>query len=329
MQPVAAALGQRSGPQETSNTIEGVRYDPGMPDSHALLRLLRDVTQQLDRDVSLESLARRAGWSRFHLHRELGALLGETPKRYTQRLRLATAAALLATTERSIGDVASAAGFASHAVFTRAFRRSLGRTPQQYRATALRDAPRHLRLGHRELVSSTVPCLRLYRMTTIRRGTTTMPILSIERRQLPEVPVLLIRRRIPRDQLAATIGECFGLLWDFAQKAGLAETGRPTVRYQAVGPGLWTIEACKPLAAKAAGRGDIEAGSLQAGPTAVALHAGQYDELQQTYAALEQWMDENGWRANGAPWEVYLNDPSIAPDPKDWRTEVCWPIAKK
>ena len=101
-----------------------------MPDTHALLRLLRDVTQQLDRDVSLESLARHAGWSRFHLHRELGALLGETPKRYTQRLRLATAAALLATTERSIGDVASAAGFASHAVFTRAFRRSLGRTPQ-------------------------------------------------------------------------------------------------------------------------------------------------------------------------------------------------------
>jgi AraC family transcriptional regulator len=300
-----------------------------MPDTNALLGLLRHVTQRLDEDISLESLARRAGWSRFHLHRELSVLLGETPKRYTQRLRLATAAALLATTERSIGDVASAAGFASHAVFTRAFRRSLGRTPQQYRATVLREAPRLVRHRHRELVSSTVPCLGLYRMTTIRRGTTTMPILSIERRQLSEVPVLLIRRRIPRDQLAATTGECFGLLWGFAQKAGLAETGRPTVRYQAVGPGLWTVEMCKPLAAKAEGWGEIEAGALQAGAAAVALHAGPYDELQQTYAALELWMEQNGCRANGAPWEVYLNDPSLAPDPKDWRTEVIWPIAKK
>lgn len=299
-----------------------------MPDTRALLRLLRDVTQRLGDDVSLESLASRAGWSRFHLHRELCALLGETPKRYTQRLRLATAAALLATTQRSIGDVAFAAGFRSHAVFTRAFRRSLGRTPQQYRATALRGAPRELRRRHRELVSSTVPCLGLYRMTTIRRETT-MPTLSIERRQLAEVLVLLIRRRIARDQLATTLGECFGLLWDFAQKAGLAETGRPTVRYQAVGPGLWTIEVCKPLAEKAAGRGEIEAGTLQAGAAAVALHAGPYDELQQTYAALERWIEQNGWRANGAPWEVYLNDPSLVPDPKDWRTEVCWPIAKK
>ena len=94
-------------------------------------------------------------------------------------------------------------------------------------------------------------------MTTIRRGTTTMPTLSIERRQLPEVPVLLIRRRIPRDQLAATIGECFGLLWDFAQKAGLAETGRPTVRYQAVGPGYGRSRPASRSAAKAVGaRGD-------------------------------------------------------------------------
>jgi AraC family transcriptional regulator len=214
-------------------------------------------------------------------------------------------------------------------VFTRAFRRALGRTPMQYRATVLVAQPRRVRRLHRELVSSTVPCLGLYRMTTIRRRNTTMPTLSIERRVLAEVPVLLVRRRTARDQLAATIGECFGLLWDFAQKSGLAETGRPTVRYLSVGPGLWTIEACKPLAAKAAGRGEIEAGSLPAGAAAVALHAGPYDELQQTYTALDLWMEKSGYRANGSPWEVYVNDPAQAPDPKDWRTEVCWPIAAK
>jgi effector-binding domain-containing protein len=187
--------------------------------------------------------------------------------------------------------------------------------------------PQRPRRRHRELVASTVPCLGLYRMTTIRRRNTAMPTLSIERRMLPEVPVLLIRRRTPRDQLAATIGECFGLLWDFAQKAGLAETGRPTVRYLSVGPGLWTIEACKPLAAKAAGKGEVEPGTLPAGAVAVALHAGPYDELQETYTALERWMEQNHCRANGAPWEVYINDPAQCPDPKDWRTEVCWPIA--
>ena len=37
-----------------------------------------------------------------------------------------------------------------------------------------------------------------------------MPTLSIERRELPAQPVLIIRRRIPRAELQATMAECFG-----------------------------------------------------------------------------------------------------------------------
>jgi hypothetical protein len=38
-------------------------------------------------------------------------------------------------------------------------------------------------------------------------------------------------------------------------------------------------------------------------------------------------MDTNGVRPGGAPWETYLTDPADLPDPADWRTEVCWPLA--
>ncbi len=299
-----------------------------MPSAFDLLTVLRDMRSRLDGDLTLTSVAKRAGWSPFHLHRELRATLGETPKQYALRLRLSQAGALLAATDRPIGDVAIAAGFTSHAVFARAFRRRFGCSAAQYRAAALAGGPPEQWRRHLVLTREVVPCIGLYRMTTTERRRATMATLSIEIQDRPEVPVLLIRRRTARDKLAATIGECFGALYAFAHKAGLADTGRPTVRYLSVGPGLWTIEACKPTNERAAGEGAIEPGALAGGTTAVALHAGPYDELQSTYTALEQWMEQNGWRPNGSPWEVYVNDPAECPDPTDWRTEVCWPIAK-
>ena len=58
------------------------------------------------------------------------------------------------------------------------------------------------------------------------------------------------------------------------------------------------------------------------------MHAGPYDELPATFAAIERWMDENGHRPGGAPWESYITDPAEHPDPADWRTRVCWPLAQ-
>lgn len=47
-----------------------------------------------------------------------------------------------------------------------------------------------------------------------------------------------------------------------------------------------------------------------------------------TYAAMERWMDANGYRPGGAPWESYVTDPGECPDVNDWRTEVYWPLEK-
>jgi AraC family transcriptional regulator len=77
-----------------------------MPSRADLLSLLRHVRRRLDGDVSLEALAARSGWSSFHLHRAFRRVVGETPKAYTQRLRLDRAAARLTTSTDRIVDVA-------------------------------------------------------------------------------------------------------------------------------------------------------------------------------------------------------------------------------
>lgn len=302
-----------------------------MPSERDLLSLLRAIRRRADGNVSLAALAARAGSSPFHLHRAFTRVVGETPKRYTLRLRLEWAAARLLASDDSIVDIALAAGFKSHEVFTRAFRRHFGRTPAAYRATTLAGASPEVRARHLAIADATGPCVGLFRMSlngahAIRR--LQMPTLSIERRDLAAQPALIIRCRTPREELQAAIGKSLGPVFGYCMRAGLPMDGRPFVRYLSTGPGLWEIECGKPLASPAAGEGTIEPVTLPGGSVLVAMHAGPYDQLQETYVAMERWMEANGTRPGGAPWESYITDPADHPDPADWRTEVYWPLAK-
>jgi effector-binding domain-containing protein len=69
--------------------------------------------------------------------------------------------------------------------------------------------------------------------------------------------------------------------------------------------------------------------ALPGGSTATTIQSGPYETLTEAYAALEKWIERNGLRPAGPPWEDYITDPAESPDPKDWKTEVCWPVARK
>ena len=154
-----------------------------------------------------------------------------------------------------------------------------------------------------------------------------MPTLSMIRKEIPAQPILFVRLRPARNELAAAIGEGLGLAFPSAMRSGAAIAGRPFARYLSTGPGLFSIEVGMPIAAATPGEDRVESGSLHGGPVAVAVHAGTYEQLGETYAALERWIEENGYRTAAAPWESYMTDPADHPDPADWRTEVYWPLA--
>jgi AraC family transcriptional regulator len=300
-----------------------------MPSRADLLSLLHHVRGRLDGDVSLDALAARSGWSSFHLHRAFTKVVGESPKAYTQRLRLDGAAARLAAGSDRVIDVALESGFASHEVFTRAFTRRFGRSPERYRALARLQATREARVRQAEFTEASGPCLTLYHVSLDDSSrSVAMSAPTIERRELQPQHALIVRRRVARSEIAATIAESLGKTFPYALQNGLAIAGRPFVRYSDVGPGLMTMESGVPLAEAAPGAGEIEPITLPGGPVAVAIHMGPYDKLQDTYAAMERWMQQQGVRAAGAPWESYVTDPAEHPDPANWRTDVYWPISE-
>jgi AraC-like DNA-binding protein len=86
-----------------------------------------------DHDATAEDLARRLYLSRFHLDRIVASVAGESPSRFRRRVLLERAAYRLATTSRTILDVAVEAGYGSHEAFTRAFTRAYGVGPREWR----------------------------------------------------------------------------------------------------------------------------------------------------------------------------------------------------
>jgi AraC family transcriptional regulator len=293
-----------------------------------LLATLGELNRRLSRDVSLRSMSARAKRSTFQYHREFRRLMGETPKQYTLRLRLERAAARLVAGSDSVLSIALTQGFASHEVFTRAFVRYFGCTPKHYRSRFARRSAGD-RERHAALLQAIGPCIRLFRFqnnNVIPRSAMTTS--TIVRKDFPGQPILFIRRRVVHSQLKDMFAECFGKLFMHGHQAGLPIAGWPLARYVAMGTGLWTVDAAMPLAMPAQPDGEMQAGHLDAGPVAFAIHAGPYEQLPETNAAIERWIEANGYRAKGSPWEWYVTDPAEHPDPKDWKTEVYWPLAE-
>ena len=280
-------------------------------------------------DHTLAGLAQEMGQSPSHAHRTLSKVLGETPKEYTLRLRLDRAAGLLVATEDTILDIALVCGFDSHEVFLRAFRRRFGVTPSAYRRRRVTgDAA-----VHAAIVNEIGPCVGLVHVDSRgvddRKGFMNY---SIEVKQLPAQPILIVRRRVPRAEIANTIGKELPAVFVYSQANGIGISGHPITRYPETGVGFVTLETGMRVQShpgewkQGEGDGNVIRDLLPAGRAASTVHSGLYDGLFHAYAALEQWIVENNHKPAGAPWEVYLTDPGEFPDPKDWKTEVFWPI---
>jgi len=293
--------------------------------------VLAFAAAHLDEDLSLDALAREAGLSAFHLHRVFSSAAGETPKEYTMRLRVGRAAVMLLTSDDSVLDVALACGFQSHEVFCRTFRRRFGITPSAYRERGFADrVDRAQARNHTALVTKVSPCVGLYHSREGARLQRNNMAYSITIKELSPQPVLTMRRRVNLSDLAKALAEMFGHVYAHAQRNGIALAGQPLTRYLEWGPGLCTIEAGMPVTAAGSvpAEAEVRADTLPGGPVATATHTGPYDKLSDAHAAIQQWIEAEGLRTAGAPWEVYVTDPAEYPDPKDWKTELFWPVVR-
>lgn len=94
---------------------------------------LAAVRSRIDEPWRVPDIAREAGLSTKQLERLTRKTMGLAPRAILQRLRIEHAVRLLATTDLSVGHIASTCGFYDQSSFTRQFRQVLGLTPGAYR----------------------------------------------------------------------------------------------------------------------------------------------------------------------------------------------------
>ncbi len=84
-------------------------------------------------DLNIDTLAAKMGIGRSQFYRKIKALTNYSPVELLRKMRLTKARELLATTDRSISEIAYGVGFSAPAYFTRVFREMFDESPSEMR----------------------------------------------------------------------------------------------------------------------------------------------------------------------------------------------------
>ena len=101
--------------------------------SACIEEVMRYIRHHIDKPLDRETLADVAGFSVPHFHRVFTAHVGESAISYVRRVRLERAGRKLRMGAVDITEVALAAGYDSHAAFSKAFRQYFGLSPSEFR----------------------------------------------------------------------------------------------------------------------------------------------------------------------------------------------------
>ena len=110
--------------------------EPAPSVADAFLERVREAVEAhlSDDTFSVQQLADEVGVSRGHLHRQLKALVGQTPTALIRTMRLERATHLLAGQVGTVSEIAYAVGFKSIAHFSDSFLQTYGCRPSTYAA---------------------------------------------------------------------------------------------------------------------------------------------------------------------------------------------------
>lgn len=148
-----------------------------MYQQQVIMQLLEWIEQNLDQPLTLDDIAARSGYSKWHLQRLFKQVTGHVLGTYARRRRLSAAARELRLTHTSVACIADKYQFDSQQTFTRCFKKQFGLPPAGYRRSpdwASHGMQPPLRLSEAPLPQAdivTLPAMQLVGRTRRSSGT--------------------------------------------------------------------------------------------------------------------------------------------------------------
>jgi AraC-like DNA-binding protein len=104
-----------------------------MSKHNLILKTVEYIEENLEKDLNLDTISEKIGYSKFHLNRIFSETVGCTIYKYIQVRRITEAARKLTETDKPILEIALEANYQSQQAFTNAFSQIYYSSPQAYR----------------------------------------------------------------------------------------------------------------------------------------------------------------------------------------------------
>lgn len=292
-------------------------FPPTFSTVSQVLPTLIHIQTHLDEEISLKALAENAHLSSYYFHRLFKSATGETPKEYTQRLRLEQSAFQILIREATLLEIAISCGYRSHETFSRAFKRHFGITPRGFREQRhlLSEIPKP---GDRE---------------TLNHHTQTYKISRTTVQKIRPLPVIFIRNLGPYVDVDLSI---FDRLVAWAQQEDLYTGDNLIFGIGHDGPNITPpdklrFDACLSVDGPVKPSGDIGFQQSPGGTFAVTSYTGPFGPtLEQAYEEIfGQIMQLKGVNLIGLPIIEVYRSTMIDTDYTLNHVDIYIPIQKK
>ena len=285
------------------------------------------IDQNLQEKLLLQDIAAEAHFSAYHFHRLFSVVMDETPNEYIVRKRIERAASyLLHKKDISITEVAERTGFSSISVFSRAFKKFYGISPQEFKERSPEKFSKICKTesknGQPEVsFEQYIRCIQKS-LNWIQMKATT-EVKTVEEHQLAYVSHV---------GKMDHIGNAFDKLIHWATPQGLMaqENLRMVTIYhdspKITDPNHLRMSACMILNQPTKTNGEVGLRTLESTKCIVSRFEITPFEFQQAWESNFVWMTENGYKKDDKdPFEIYYNHYMDHPE-KKFIVDLCIPV---
>lgn len=138
---------------------------------------------------------------------------------------------------------------------------------------------------------------------------------------------LSIKDSCAADAITAKLGELMPEIMVNAETQGLQQAGAVyAVYYQYDPQGTVVLEAGIPVSAMGKSAGRVKAGKMAKTKAIYVPYYGDYAATDKAHYAIDKYITSNSRTVTGAPWEVYVTDPSMVKNKKELLTMIYYPV---
>ena len=282
---------------------------------HRINRVFEFIDENLESDLSLNTISEIAFFSPYHFHRVFKFVTGETLNEYVVRRRIEKSAADLLHTSASATEIAYKYGFGESSSYSRAFKKYFGVSPTIFKK---QNPHRHSKIRQLESKNGQeYPDPEKYLCVVNNLNKWIKMNANIEIKEIPTIDVAYVSCIGPQN-----LEKAYTTLMQWATPKGLinGQTKMITIYHDS----FKITEATKVrmsasilLSKPAELTGEIRKATIDSGKFIVGHFEIGQNEFEKSWTGLFLWMNEHGYKkADREPFEMYHNNFNDHPERK-------------